>query len=171
MPYAYRNSSGDIVGLSTQERTLAQAQAVNPDIVSVDPNPSQAEVDAFDGARSFRDAKIAKAGAVDARTEELINEGFVSDTVGKRFRMDNAALTRYNTFFDARNAPWFTYPIVINTYANDGLQNLPNAGAIETLFREAVSALRGHIDSGTALKLSIRNATTWAELAAVVDDR
>jgi hypothetical protein len=170
--FAYRNASGYIVGLSTVARTLAQAQAVNPDIVSVDPNPSQAEVDAFNTGNQFREAKIAKAARVDARTEELINGGFDSTVAApKRFRMDNEALTRYNAYYHARNEPWFTYPLVINTYDNDQLQNLPNAAAIETLFEETVIALRGHIDSGTVLKQQIRAATTWAELAAVEDNR
>jgi len=172
MPYAYKDSGGSILALSSKERTLAQAQTVNPDIASVDPNPSQAELAAYHGATNLFLAKVNKAAAVDRRTEELIREGFVSTIAApKRFALDPRAMSRYTSFYVARNETWFTYPLVINTHGNDNLQILPNAGAVASLFEEAVTALRVYIDSGSDLKVAIRAASNRAELDAVEDNR
>lgn len=170
MPYAYRNAAGDILALSTVERTLAEAQAVNPEIVTVDPNPSEAELAAYYDAIAFIEAKRAKGRAVDKRTEELLEEGFVG-TTGKRFHLDDPHLLQYIGLWITRDLPTASYPVVVNTYENQDIQNLPSATAVDTFFKEAFGAVRVQQDAGSALKISIRNATTWEELAAVVDNR
>jgi hypothetical protein len=114
--------------------------------------------------------KVFRAEQIDFRTEELIAEGFEGST-GKRFRIDDGSLTRYNVMYLTRNAGSSVYPKVINVFSNDAVQNLPTVAAVEQFCTEVFLGHQAIVDSGTALKVQIIAATTIAEIDAVVDNR
>ena len=89
----------------------------------------------------------------------------------KRFRIDDCALTRYHALFTARNAAGITYPVLINTYDNDGVQSLGGAAAVASFTEEVFVGHAGIIASGSALKQQVIDATTAAEVLAVEDNR
>ena len=169
MTYAYRNSSGDIVGLSIEERTLEEAQTKNPDIASVDPSPSQADLDTFELGVALAAEKRRKFAAIDARTDELIRLGFTYS--GKQFSLSIESQMKMVGAHAARNEPAMTYPIIWNTLGDEGTYSIVDANDLNGFYLTGVGTLRALLDSGTALKDQIRQATTLAEVEAVTDSR
>lgn len=190
---AYLNAASEVIATSSATLTLAQAQAINANVASVIANApagliAKSQVDALhpyyhqlesgDGTSlahytevpSLKPLKVARAAEIDARTEELIAAGFVASNT-KRFRIDDGALTRYQALFTARNAAGITYPTLVNTYDNDGVQSLGGAAAVATFTEEMLVGHAGIIASGAALKQQIIDATTAAEVLAVEDNR
>ena len=189
---AYLNAANEVIATSSAVLTLAQAQAINANVTAVIANApeglvTKGDVDAAhpyyhqwesgDGTSlahytevpSLKPLKVARAAEIDARTEELIAEGFVASNA-KRFRITDCALVRYSALFEARNAA-ISYPVLLNTYDNDGVQNLGTAGAVAAFYEEIILGHRAIMASGEALKQQIINATTAAEVLAVEDNR
>lgn len=191
--YAYTNATGEVVATSGSEYTLAQAQAINADITAVIANapaglvikgdqtaaqPFYHQHTSGDGTAishyvevlALKPLKMWKAAQIDARTEELIAAGFLASN-GKRFRIDDRAMCRYQILFESRNNAGLTYPILINVYDNDGVQSLGVAAAVVAFVEEVYLGHQAIIASGAALKQQVIDATTVAEINAVVDNR
>jgi hypothetical protein len=167
--YAYRNAGGDIVGLSTVERTLTEAQAVNPEIASVDPDPSQEDIDVFNASQSLHRLKHAKMKAIDARTDELIAAGFTY--ADKSFSLSLAAQAKMMGTHQVKDDPALTYPINWNTINDDDVYAIANATDLNGFYLTGLGTYRTHVDGGTSLKDQVRAATTEAEVNAIVDNR
>lgn len=191
--YAYLDAASVVLGISSTALTLVEAQAINSDIASIVENapnglvtkgsetaekPYHHQLSSGDGSllshyievEVLKPLKIARAAEIDARTEELIGEGFVGST-SKRFKIDNCSMLQYNAMYLTRNTTSAVYPKVINVFTNDAVQNLPNVGAVEQFCEEMFLGYQGIIDSGVALKTQIIAATTKAEIDAIVDNR
>lgn len=189
---AYLNAADEVIAVSMTAYTLAQAQAINANVVSIVTNApvglvpkSQADAaNPFYHQRTSGDGtsmvhyievpallplKITRAAEIDARTEELIAEGFVASN-GKRFAITDCAMLRYHVLFTARDAA-IAYPVLINTYGNDGVQSLANSTQVVAFVEEIFVGHQGVIASGSALKQQIINATSVAEINAVIDNR
>lgn len=191
---AFLNVADDVIATSTRSYTLEQAQSVRSDIVAVindapsglvrkaDASAAQPYYHRFDSGDGtllahyveievLKPLKLARGAEIDARTEELIAAGFESSN-GKRFRIDDSALTRYQAMFLIRNDPTVSYPIVISVYEDDGIvQGLPNANAVSLFVFEMLLGHLTIVDSGQDLKALITAATTKAAIDAIVDDR
>lgn len=167
--YAYLNESGDIVGLSTDERTLAEAQAVNPDISSVEADPSQEDVDAFKASLLVAERKREMFSQIDGKTDQLIAGGF--PYAGHQFSLSLASQMKMVGAHAARDEAAMVYPIVWNTLGDEDVYSIASSADLNGFYLTAVGTLRAFLDSGTALKNQVREATTKAELDAVTDDR
>jgi hypothetical protein len=191
--HAFLDATGAVIGTSSTAYTLSEAQALNGDITTVVVNaptslmvkgaetvinPYHHRLVSGDGSllehyeevEVLKPLKVFRAEQIDFRTEELIAEGFEGST-GKRFRIDDGSLTRYNVMYLTRNAGSSVYPKVINVFSNDAVQNLPTVAAVEQFCTEVFLGHQAIVDSGTALKVQIIAATTIAEIDAVVDNR
>ena len=169
MTYAYRNSSGDIVALSTAERTLEEAQSRNPDIVTIDADPPQADVDEFEEAQQLSMVKASRFSTIDSKTDDLIAQGFTYN--GKKFSLSLASQMKMMGAHEARDDAAMTYPIVWNTLGDDDVYAIQNSDDLHGFYLTGVGTVRARLDSGTALKNQVRNAATLAEVAAITDDR
>lgn len=114
-------------------------------------------------------AKQAKFDAIDARTVELINQGFAYGP--KRFSLSAQAQTTYTGLYAIRDEPILTFPVTINTLDDSGYQQLADGAAIRVFYLTAVGTYRAHLDSGTALKDQVRAAATLAAVEAIQDIR
>jgi len=191
--YAYLNSSGDVVATSVTEYALAQAQAINPDITTIVSNappglvvkgretpthPHYHRFSSGDGSviedyseiTVLLPLKAAKAAEIDARTEELIAEGFVASN-GKRFKIDDCSLFRYHVMYAIRNHIDAVYPVVITTYDGMNAQVLSNNGMVAAFTEEMFLGQQAILASGSALKQQLIVASNLAEVEAVVDNR
>jgi len=189
---AYLNATGEVLAVSSTAYTLAQAQAIIAQIASIVANapeglvpkpqadaahPYYHQLESGDGTSLahytevpfLKPLKVARTAEIDVRTEELIEAGFVASN-GKRFRINDCSLVRYNALFEARNAA-ITYPVLLNVYDNDGVQSLGNAAAVVSFYEEILLGHRAILASGEALKQQIIDATTAAEVLAVEDNR
>lgn len=192
MPYAYVDAVGNVLSKSTVVRTLAQAQAIMPDVTTIiagapamlipflaasaqqpyyhrKTSGDGTDISHYTQIERLKPLKIARAAEIDARTEELIEAGFVASN-SKRFRITDCAMLRYQVMFESRSAG-VSYPILVNTYDNDNVQSLPDASGVVTFVEEIFLGHQAIIASGSALKKQIIDATTIAEIEAVEDNR
>lgn len=121
---------------------------------------------------SLARVKTAKAAAVDARTDELIEAGFEFPPASGMVFVPTANFQRtlMGTMLIKGN-PALTYPIEWSTADNSGKITLANATDVENFYLTGLGAIRAHKDSGTAIKDQINAATTVAEVEAVEDLR
>lgn len=189
MPYAYLDSSSNVVALSTVARSLAVAQSVNPAIDSIvagapdglsvmggkdaqyhtKTSGDGTDISHYTAMLQLDAQKANKVVAIDARTDVLIFTGFAYS--GKRFSLALTAQLKMLGTHQIKDDAALTYPIKWNTYDDLDTISIANAADLNTFYLAGFAVVRGHIDSGTALKDSIRAATTQAELDAVVDTR
>jgi hypothetical protein len=191
--YAFLDSVGSVLGSSMTPLTLTEAQALNADIavvISGAPDGLMIKgyetpakpfyhrktsgdgtlIDHYSEITVLLPLKIAKAAEIDARTEELIAEGFVVSN-GKRFKIDDGSITRYHMMYAMRNSLDMVYPVVITTYDEQNAQTLSNNGMVASFTEEIFIGHQAIVASGSALKQQLINASTLAEVEAVVDNR
>ena len=191
--YAFLDSANDVIATSFTPYTLEEAQAIISWVAVVIVNAPLGLVvkgtetstrpyyhrlasgdgtllEHYDEIEVLKPLKVARAAEIDARTEELIGAGFLG-SIGKRFRINDNALVRYNVMYLTRNAPGAIYPKTINVFTDDAVQNLPNVGAVEQFCTEVFLGHQAIVDSGSDLKRQIIEATTKAEIDAIVDNR
>jgi hypothetical protein len=105
--------------------------------------------------------------AIDSRTSELIAAGFTYNSVEISLSLNSQS--RIHGTYTARAL--LTYPVEWNSLDDTALLTLVDQTDVESFFGAALTAVRTAIDSGTVLKTAVRDATTQAELDAVVDNR
>lgn len=144
--------------------------------LETDTAPDAADKALFDSAIAshapmspLESAKALKIIAIDARTAELIGNGFVYNS--KNFSLSLSAQAKMIGTHEVKDSPALTYPIRWNTRKDDDAENIPDAATLDAFYLTALGTVRAHLDSGTALKDSVRAATTVAEVDAVVDNR
>ena len=102
---------------------------------------------------------------IDKRSGELMSVGFVYGA--ETFSTSGNAQRNFNTLKNQEGE--FTWPVEVSTkenYKYDLAQ--ANLAAFWTAGKDFI---KGHLDSGRTLKVSVSDATTQAELDAVVDNR
>lgn len=110
--------------------------------------------------------KDQKNDAIDSKTAELISSGFTYDSTV--FSLSNEAQKNWIGLDLAKGD--MTYPVKIST-KSDVEYSLVDATAVHNFYLTGVAAKQGHLDSGRALKIQVNDATTVAEVDAVVDNR
>lgn len=129
---------------------------------------TQVEKDSVD-ATGLPAYKTVKFTAIDLRTDQLISAGFTFST--KQFSLSANAQARLMGINQVRTDAAITYPIRWNTIDDLDYYDVPDAATVLSFYLTAVGTYRGHVDSGTALKDSVRAAATMAAVDAVVDTR
>jgi hypothetical protein len=117
----------------------------------------------------LNDYKAERMLGIDARTAELIGEGYTYGA--KQFSLSIHAQTNILALFATKDNPALGYPIKYNTKDDTDTLELLNAADVEGMYLSALAAKKGHLDSGTSLKDSIRDATTKEEVDAIIDNR
>jgi hypothetical protein len=148
--------------------------AGNGSSVSVDIDASVDSVIEWDG-NSFTKAaavvdlahaKAVKHSQIDARTAEIIGQGFSHG--GSTFSLSENAQRNWIGGEVGKNN--LTFPMAVST-KDEGEYSIANATEYTTMYLTAVATTKSVIDSGRTLKKSVNAATTVAEVDAVVDNR
>lgn len=115
--------------------------------------------------------KLEKQRAIDARTAELIFQGFTYG--GKTLSLSISAQSYWTNLYQARNimAAGGLFPLTVNTLDDLDTYSVASVADAEGLYQTAVGTMTSRLASGTALKNQVRAATTKAEVDAVVDSR
>jgi hypothetical protein len=111
--------------------------------------------------------KAFKFREIDVRTGDLISQGFIYNT--KLFSLSNNAQLNLLGVDIKRNDG--ILPITFNTIDDMDDVTFTTPEEVDTFFMTALASKKAHLDSGTALKLSVRNATTELEIDAIIDNR
>ena len=109
--------------------------------------------------------KNVRYPSIDKKTGQLIALGFTYD--GNTFSLSINAQANWNALKDQQGE--FIWPVDITTIDNNTYSLA--VSNIDAFWTAAKDTLKGHLDSGRALKKSIFDATTKAEVDAVVDNR
>lgn len=117
--------------------------------------------------RALAKEKASKFAEIDGRTSELIADGFSHG--GETLSLSASARDSWLGLKLDKAA--VVYPVVINSLDDSTTISIADTAAVDALFTAARQKRREHIDSGRALKDSIRAATTLAEVRAVADSR
>ena len=114
---------------------------------------------------SLAELKQVRYGEIDRKTGGLIQSGFTFDS--KVFSASPPAQFNWNSI--KGNKPEFTFPLEISTLDND-TYNLTDVN-VSTFWASGRDHVKGHLDSGRALKKSIKDAVDIAAVNAIVDAR
>lgn len=148
---------------------------INPDLSAVEGIPSkfwkitgdavsemsQAEKDSL----FLSDNKEARRKAIDAKTVQLIGQGFTFDS--NTFSLSEPAQLNWVGLKTLEAA--LTWPVNITT-KDDKQYSLTQAN-LDSFMGTGLAAKQAHLDSGRALKLQVDAATDQATLDAIVDNR
>lgn len=135
------------------------------------PNIATIETVLSNHGGDLMEAQLAKYTAIDRHTKVLINGGFeYPASSGDFFSLSQSAqdsLMELNAIRDESGV----LPLDWNHKNDKGQLTLANSTAARAFIVVAFKALRGHIDGGTTLKESVRQASTAGEVDDVVDTR
>lgn len=113
-----------------------------------------------------------KMEIIDQRTRELIEQGFEYPAASGQILSLSAEMQRtLEGLHQAKDDPAVIYPIEWNFKDNSGKLALVSAADVGAFYLTALGTVRAHRDAGTALKDSIRTATTIVAVEAIVDNR
>jgi len=156
----------DLDLLSTLPRT--EVKVVGGVLVEM----GQAEKDVVEAAVTLPDYKLERYLEFDARTSELILQGFeFPPGSGNIFSLTSTAQSNLLGTYTAKDNPAFTWPLAWPTKLDDYEFVIPDAETFEAFYLTALGTIRACRDSGTVLKEAVRAATSKAEVDAVVDPR
>lgn len=105
---------------------------------------------------------------IDNRTQELINNGFDFD--GRNFSLSSNAQQNWTALATLNNSGMLTFPLAVTT-ANDDEYEFDNQTEFLQFIGTAFSTVNGHIASGRALKVAVRDAQNQTQLDAIIDNR
>jgi hypothetical protein len=123
--------------------------------------------------QSLSGAKAAKNAAIDARTIELIQQGF--QYAGRIFSLSSNAQSYWNGLGNLAANGLLTepddFPLTINTLDDSDTYDISSIADAVTIFATAAATVKTHLANGTSLKNQVRSATTISEVDAIVDNR
>lgn len=119
-------------------------------------------------ALTLDEQKQLRLKEIDNKTQELIAQGFTFDS--ESFSMSSLAQNNWVGLKQAAQNDLISYPFGIST-KDDGEYELTSKTEVTNFYVTGLEVKIGHLSTGRALKLQIKNATTQAELDAVVDNR
>lgn len=128
---------------------------------------TQGEKDDVDGVLVDPE-KVAVYSRIDARTVELIGEGFTYD--GETFSLSAAAQSNWLRIMTWKLAGTLTFPLTVSTKDNN-TYIIADAAAFDAFYSAVNAAVTGHVGSGQAQKAIVMAMTTLAEVQAYVDPR
>jgi hypothetical protein len=115
--------------------------------------------------------KVIRLEQIDARTEELIAQGFTH--AGKNFSLSIAAQIKWTGAYELR--AFFTaadaFPFIVNTIGDDEAYSVTDEAELAQIYQTIGVTVLTVLGGDAALKIAVRAATTVAELNAVVDTR
>jgi hypothetical protein len=136
------------------------AAVIQQDIYINDGTPTELTLDEY---------KELRYHEIDTRTSEIVLLGFTYQS--KVFSLSQNAQINLLALDETRDDPALTYPIIYNTIDDLDSYTVADSTDLHTMYLTALATKKGTVDSGTTLKTSIRNATTQAEVDAIIDNR
>lgn len=120
-------------------------------------------------ANFFPEYQAKKNEKIDEKTVFLISLGYTYDT-NKQFSLSTNAQRNLLDYYN-RRADLSIYPIRLNTIDNADAYDISDPTDMEAIYLHSLNVKRGHRDSGTAYKDSVRISSTEEEVDAIEDIR
>jgi hypothetical protein len=125
-----------------------------------------------DDSAEYLDAeKDRRLEEINARTEELVEQGFEypADS-GNFFALDVGARENWSGLVQADDRGLLPFPQTVGTKDFDDYV-ISDSTALANFYATALGTVKAHRESGQALRKQVRDATTRAAVDAVVDSR
>ena len=106
---------------------------------------------------------------IDTRTAEIITQGFTYQN--KVFSLSQNAQINILAINETREDPALSYPIIYNTIDDLDSYSVTDATDLHNMYLTALGTKKGVVDSGTALKDSVRIAVNETEVELIIDNR
>jgi hypothetical protein len=116
--------------------------------------------------QNLSEYKELKNSIIDKRTKELIDQGFVFDSV--LFSTSETSQRNWMALDQFRND--LTFPFAVST-KNDGEYMIADANTTHSFTLTALGTIEYHYASGRALKQQVNEASSESEVDAIVDNR
>ena len=113
--------------------------------------------------------KAVRFKEIDTRTEELIKQGFLYK--GLVFSLSQNAQINILALHETRNDPALLYPVAYSTLDDSNHYDVIDATDLHNMYLTALATKKAHVDTGTTLKNSIRDAVNEAAVALIIDNR
>lgn len=126
---------------------------------------------AEDSVRVLAEAKAGKVAAIDARTAELIKQGFTFS--GKQFSMSNSAQQNWNALSSDLANGLLSFPLTIST-ADGSSYILKSSSKVKEFLGARLAYLSDSsqpLGTGRYLKEQVMASKTVEDLAAIIDER
>lgn len=112
--------------------------------------------------------KENKCSDIDTRTRELIDEGFIYNSIG--FSLSHNA--QRNWMVNMRELEQGNIAFPMNYPTNDsGIYPIVDATEFNTMYYTALAAVQGHVVSGAGLKVQVKMAATEEAIDLIQDNR
>ena len=118
-------------------------------------------------ANDLDELRALRMAEIDAKTEELISEGFTYQS--KLFSLSLNSQINISALNQSRTE--LSYPITYNTKDDMDAYSVTDATDMNNMYMTALSVKKAHLDSGSSLKQQIRDAADIAAVNAVIDNR
>jgi len=113
--------------------------------------------------------KAVRYKEIDARTGELILLGFTHAT--KVFSLSQNAQINISGLHQSRDDVAMTYPISYSTLDDSEHYDVVDSADLHNMYLAALGTKKGHVDTGTVLKDSVRGAVDEVAVLAIIDNR
>lgn len=112
--------------------------------------------------------KQAAFDAIDARTDQLIQNGFTY--AGKTFSLSTTAQTKWLGLVLAKDAPSMTYPYTVSAL-DESSYSIADGNEVVTIYGTIIATVSTLVAGGKALKDAVFAAADAPGVAAVIDNR
>lgn len=178
----YKNDTGDIVQVFTNSNVQPKHIPNGCSYIITDTIPSKfldLGIDFFkvvnnaivpiENNDSLDNLKQKKFATIDAKTDEIIARGFSFS--GMQFSTSIEAQARGLALDQMRNDPLLQYPVTWNNIDDTDAIQLTNADMVHNFVLSGIAYYRAAVDTGSALKLQIRQAATVTAVLDITDTR
>jgi len=190
--YAYLDATGVVLAVSTVLRTVSEVQVKLPSVVervdgapdairpmvvgAADPTYHQkisgdgTSIGDYAALEELTGLKLRRYDEIDARSQEMIELGFVDAGSGEEFSLSRNAQINWLTIYTGlADMP---YPIKVSKKKKHHEEHeLSNQAAAHAFVLQAMGTAKAILDNGRALRIAIGAATTQAAVNAIVDTR
>lgn len=120
-------------------------------------------------ALDLAEYKACRFKEIDARTFELISLGFTYQ--GLVFSLSQNAQINISGMHQSRDDVAVTYPIAYSTLDDLNHYDVVDSADLHNMYLTALGTKKAHVDSGTVLKDSVRDAVDADAVLLIVDNR
>ena len=171
-------TDAELTALTGYSRNDFAYHTTNDSIYIYEPNFKAGDISSIDGGYWIKDNikaldlngyKDYRFTEIDSKTEEKIKLGFSYQS--KVFSLSANAQTNILALDNTRNDPAMTYPVGYSTLDDSEHYDVLDATDLHNMYLTALATKKAWVDSGTTLKDTVRAATTYTEVQAVIDNR
>ena len=172
------NTDSELTALTGMNNNSFAFHVAKDSVYIYESNFKTGNIDSIDGgcwikenfiALSLEEYKAVRFKEIDARTGELISNGFAYN--GLVFSLSQNAQINILGMDSTRDDPAMTYPIEYSTLDDLAHYSVVDADDLHAMYLTALGTKKYFVDSGTILKDAVRSAVDEQAVELIIDNR